>query len=46
MLKKPEQKTVLSIIKEIDTDGHSPLLVIADDFKKYLIKSTRDHRPS
>lgn len=46
MLKKPEQKRVLSIIKEIDTDGHSPLLIIADDFKKYLIKSTRDHQPS
>jgi hypothetical protein len=46
MLKEPKQKTVLSILQEIDTDGHSPLLVIADDFKKYLIKSTRDHRPS
>lgn len=45
MLKKPEQRTVLSIIKEIDTDGHSPLLVIADDFRKYLIKSTRDQTP-
>lgn len=46
MLKRPEQRTVLSIIKEVDTDGHSPLLVIADDFKKYLIKSTRNNRPS
>lgn len=46
MLKKPEQKTVLSIIQEVDTDGHSPLLIITEDFKKYLIKSTRDLKPS
>jgi hypothetical protein len=46
MLKEPEQRTVLCIEREIYTDGHSPLLVIADDFKKYLIKSTRNHRPS
>lgn len=46
MLSRPEQRTVLSIINEIDTDGHSPLLVIADDFKKYLIKSTHDDKPS
>lgn len=46
MFKKPELRTVLSIIEEIDTDGHSPLLIIADDFKKYLIKSTRDQKPS
>jgi hypothetical protein len=46
MLKRPEQKTVLSIIQEVDTDGHSPLLIIADDFKRYLIKSTRNLKPS
>jgi hypothetical protein len=42
----PEYKNVLSIDHEVRTDGHSPLLVIADDFKKYIIKSTRGQSPS
>jgi hypothetical protein len=46
MLKSPEKRVAISIIKEINTDGHSPLLIIADDFEKYLIKSTRDQMPS
>ena len=46
MFKKPEQKTALSIIREIKTDGHSPLLVVTDDYKKFLIKSTQGQCPS
>lgn len=46
MIVRPENRTVLSIIREIDTDGHSPLLVIADDFRKYLIKSTKSQNPA
>jgi len=46
MITAPKHKNVLSIEHEVRTDGHSPLLVIADDFKKYIIKSTRGHFPS
>jgi hypothetical protein len=46
LISKPENRIVLSIEREILTDGHSPLLIIADDFNKYLIKSTRAQSPS
>jgi len=46
LIAAPEHKNVLSIEHEVKTDGHSPLLVIADDFKKYIIKSTRGQKPS
>lgn len=46
MLLQPEYKEVLSIEREIVTDGHSPLLVITSDFEHYIIKSTRGQRPS
>lgn len=46
MIAAPEHKNVLSIEHEVKTDGHSPLLVIADDFRKYIIKSTRGQEPS
>jgi hypothetical protein len=46
LIAAPEHKIVLSIEHEVKTDGHSPLLVIADDFKKYIIKSTRGQKPS
>lgn len=34
-----------SIIKEIPTTGHSPLLVLADDFKSYIIKNDKGRIP-
>ncbi len=36
---------VQSIIKEIPTEGHSPLLVIGEDFNKYIIKNSRAQSP-
>jgi hypothetical protein len=33
------------IIKEIETDGHSPLLIIGSDFKKYVAKNGKGHKP-
>lgn len=35
-----------SFIKEIKTDGHSPLLVLANDFNAYYVKNTKGHNPS
>jgi hypothetical protein len=46
LISAPEYRKVLSIEREVKTDGHSPLLIIADDFKKYIIKSTRGQIPS
>lgn len=33
------------ILKEIPTDGHSPLLVIGDNYKKYIAKNGKGHVP-
>lgn len=33
------------IIKEIETDGHSPLLIIGNDFKKYVAKNGKGQNP-
>ncbi len=40
-----EVKHVSSILKEIRTDGHSPLKVLADDFNIYVIKNDKGHIP-
>ena len=45
MLSKLKYLKALSIIKEIPTEGHSPLLILADDYEKYYIKSTKDKNP-
>jgi hypothetical protein len=35
----------ISVIKEVPTEGHSPLIVIADDYCQYYIKNTRNKKP-
>jgi hypothetical protein len=41
-------KTVTSIIKQYDTDGHSPYLVLSDELEKYVLKTFKNShdRPS
>src|SRR5690554_6392336 len=34
-----------AIIKEIHTDGHSPLLVLGSDFNKYVVKNDKGKQP-
>jgi hypothetical protein len=46
MIKEFEHKKAISLIKEIHTEGHSPLLVLADDFSTYYVKNTRGHNPA
>ena len=36
----------ISFIKEIPTDGHSPLMVITNDFNAYYIKNTKGQHPA
>jgi len=38
MIEKLSYHRTLSIISQYDTEGHSPLKVIADDFKTYVLK--------
>lgn len=38
MIEKLSYKQTLSIISQYQTEGHSPLKVIADDFKTYVLK--------
>lgn len=38
MIKKLLYKQVNSIVKRYDTEGHSPLLVFAEDFSPYVLK--------
>ncbi len=38
-------KKAISFIKEIKTEGHSPLLLIADDFNAYYVKNTKGQVP-
>ena len=38
MIEKLSYKQVNSIVKRYDTDGHAPLLVLADDFSQYVLK--------
>lgn len=45
MIKPLQYRKAISIIKEITTEGHSPLLVLADDYEKYIIKTTRGRHP-
>ena len=45
MIKPLQYRKAISIIKEIPTEGHSPLLVLADDYKKYIVKTTRGRLP-
>jgi HipA-like kinase len=45
-LEKLKYCTAISIIKEIPTDGHSPLLIISDDYEKYYVKSARGEKPA
>lgn len=35
-----------TFIEEIETDGHHPLLIIADNFEVYYIKNTKDKEPA
>ena len=46
MIEKLKYINAISFIEEINTDGHRPLLIIADDFKAYYIKNTRGQEPS
>lgn len=38
MIEKLSYKQTITIISQYDTEGHSPLKVIADDFKTYVLK--------
>ena len=38
MIENLSYKQTISIISQYDTEGHSPLKVIADDFKTYVLK--------
>ena len=38
MLKPFELKTVTLITKQYSTEGHSPFLVLTDDFEQYVLK--------
>lgn len=33
------------IVKEFPTDGHSPLLIIGNDVKRYVAKNSKGHKP-
>lgn len=35
----------ISVIEEVPTEGHSPLIVLANDYCQYYIKNTRDKKP-
>ena len=39
MLKLFDLKTVISIHKQYNTTGHSPYLVLTDNFEQYILKS-------
>lgn len=41
MIDRLEYRKAISVIREIPTDGHSPLLVISDDYNQYVVKSTK-----
>ena len=41
MLAPINQRFAITVIKEIQTDGHNPLLVIADDYEYYYVKSCK-----
>lgn len=45
MIKPITYRKAIAVIKEIPTEGHSPLLVIADDYQKYIVKTTRGRFP-
>lgn len=38
-------KKAISIIKEIPTTGHNPLLVISNDYEEYFVKSCKNTNP-
>jgi hypothetical protein len=45
MIKPLKYLEAISVIKEVPTEGHSPLIVIADDYCQYYIKNTRNKKP-
>ncbi len=40
-----ESIKAIVIKKEIHTDGHSPLLIVGSDFRKYIAKNSKGHDP-
>lgn len=40
-----ESIQAIIIKKEIPTDGHSPLLIVGSDFRKYIAKNNKGHEP-
>jgi len=46
MIEKLKYLDAISFLKEIHTDGHSPLLVLTNDFNAYYIKHTKGHNPA
>jgi hypothetical protein len=38
MIENLSYKQTITIISQYDTEGHAPLLVLADDFEKYVLK--------
>ncbi len=46
MIKALKYLDAISLQKEIRTEGHSPLLVIASDYNAYYIKNTKGHNPA
>ncbi len=36
----------IDIIREIPTTGHQPLLILADNYEQYFIKSSKGHHPA
>lgn len=45
MIEQLPYRKAITIRREIYTDGHSPLEVVADDYKTYFIKSAQNQNP-
>jgi hypothetical protein len=46
MIEKLKYVEAISFIREIPTEGHNPLLIIANDYNAYYIKNTKDRLPA
>ncbi len=45
MIEQLNHLKAINIVKEIPTEGHSPLLVIAEDYSNYVVKSAQSQNP-
>ncbi len=46
MIQKLKYLEAISFIKEVRTDGHSPLLVLTNDYDSYYIKNSKGKTPA